>query len=114
MTITVGSFPTKTPSRPNIKGAKMTITFKIDNPDIEEQLKQFVKEQKEITLDAFKNFIDSFQKKEKLVYKKRDPKKYSHKIEYIDRENEDLNDVKPYSHVADSGEYVHNLRRPRR
>ena len=52
----------------------MTITLKIDNPDIEEQLKQFVKEQKEVTLDALKNFIDSFQKKEKLVYKKRDPK----------------------------------------
>jgi len=92
----------------------MTITLKIDNPDIEEQLKQFVKEQKEITLEALNNFINSFHRKEKLVFKKRDPKKYSQKIEYIDTENEDLSDVKPYSHVADSGEYVHNLRRQRR
>jgi len=92
----------------------MTITLKIDNPDIEEQLKQFVKEQKEVTLEALNNFINSFQKEEKLVYKKRDPKKYSQKIEYIDRENEDLSDVKPYGYVADSGEYVHNLRRQRK
>ena len=49
-----------------------------------------------------------------MVYKKRDPKKYSYKIEYEDSEDEDLSDVKPYSHVADSDEYVHNLRRQKR
>ncbi len=92
----------------------MTITLKIDNPNIEEQLKQFVKEQKEITIEALSSFLNSFQAEEKLVYQKRDPKKYSQKIEYEDSENEDLSDITPYSHVADSGEYVHNLRRQRR
>jgi len=92
----------------------MTITLKIDNPNIEEQLREFIKEQKEITLEALNHFINSFQKRESLVYKKRDPRKYSSKIEYIDEENEDLRDVKPYAHVKDSAEYVHNLRRQRR
>jgi hypothetical protein len=91
----------------------MTITLKIDNPDIEEQLKEFIKEQKEITLEAFNNFINSFQKQEKLIYKKRDPRKHSSKIEYIDEDNEDLSDVKPYSHIEDSGQYIHDLRRKR-
>jgi len=91
----------------------MTITLKIDNPDIEEQLKQFIKEQKEITLEALNSFINSFQKQEKLIYKKRDPRKYSSKIEYIDEDNEDLSDVKPYSHIEDSGQYIHDLRRKR-
>ena len=61
----------------------MTITLKIDNPDIEEQ----------------------------FVFKKKDPRKHSRKIKYIDEENEDLSDVKPYSHVEDSAKYIHNLRR---
>ncbi|MCH9740687.1 MAG: hypothetical protein K0U38_07615 [Epsilonproteobacteria bacterium] len=91
----------------------MTITLKIDNPDIEEQLKQFIKEQKEITLDVLSQFIDSFQKKDVLVFKKKDPRKHSRKIEYTDEENEDLSDVKPYAHVEDSGKYIHDLRRQR-
>ena len=91
----------------------MTISLKIDNPDIEEQLKLFIKEKKEITLDALGHFIDSFHKKEQFVVKRKDPKKHSRKIEYIDDDNEDLSDVKPYSHIEDSGEYIHNLRRQR-
>jgi hypothetical protein len=89
----------------------MTITLKIDNPNIEEQLKEFMKEQKEITLEAFNNFVNSFQKEGKLIYRKRDPRKYSSKIEYKDEENEDLSDVKPYAHIEDSGQYIHDLRR---
>jgi len=95
------------------KGEYMTITLKIDNPDIEEQLKLFIKEQKEITLEAFKNFLDSFHKKEKFVFKKKDPRKHSRVIEYIDEDNEDLSDVKPYSHIEDSAKYIHDLRRQR-
>jgi len=89
----------------------MTITFKIDNPDIEEQLKEFVKEQKEVTLDAFKKFIDSFQKKEKLVYKKKDPRKHSRiiKREYNPA---DVDEV-ALLHIEDSAKYVHDLRRER-
>ncbi|MBU1667578.1 hypothetical protein KKC13_04110 [bacterium] len=97
----------------------MSITLKIDNPNqFEEQLITFVKQQKqnleELTVEALDNFLNSFQKEEKLVFKKRDPKKYSRKIEYIDEENEDLSDVKPYSHIEDSGQYIHDLRRQRK
>ena len=90
----------------------MTITLKIDNPDIEEQLKQFVKEQKEVTLEALNNFINSFQKEEKLVYKKRDPKKYSRIIQR-EYDPDDVDDV-ALLHIEDSAKYVHDLRRKSR
>ncbi|CAA6819401.1 MAG: Unknown protein [uncultured Sulfurovum sp.] len=89
------------------------ITLKIDNPDVEEALADFVKQQKEVSVEALRSFLNSFQKKEKFNYKKRDPKKHSHTIEYIDEENEDLSDVKPYAHVEDSAQYIHDLRRKR-
>ena len=92
----------------------MTITLKIDNSDIEKELKEFIKGQKEITLEALNKFINSFKKEDKIIYNKKDPKKHSHKIEYIDIDNEDLSDVKPYHHIQDSGEYIHNLRQQRR
>jgi hypothetical protein len=90
----------------------MTITLKIDNPDIEQQLKEFIKEQKELTLEAFNNFINSFQKQEKLIYKKRDPRKYSRiiKREY---DSKDVDDV-ALLHIEDSAKYVHDLRREKR
>ena len=91
----------------------MTITLKIENSDMEKQLKAFVQEQKEVTVEALKSFFDSFQKEEKLVYKKKDPRKHIRTIEYIDEDNEDLSDVKPYAHVDDSGKYIHDLRRQR-
>ena len=37
----------------------MTITLKIDNPDIEEKLKAFFQGQKEVTIDTLKHFFDS-------------------------------------------------------
>lgn len=96
----------------------MSITLKIDNPnEFEEQLITFVKQQKqdleEVTVEALNNFLNTFKKEENLVFKKRDPKKYSRKIIYLDEENEDLSDVKPYRHVEDSGQYIHDLRRKR-
>jgi len=80
---------------------------------MEEQLKAFLQEQKEVTVEALKSFFDSFNKKKKLVYKKKDPRKHSRKIEFIDDENEDLSDVKPYAYVEDSGKYIHDLIRQR-
>jgi len=91
----------------------MTITLKIENSDIEEQLKAFIQEQKEVTVEALKNFLNSFHKEEKLVYKKKDPRKHMSTITYIDEDDEDLSDVKPYAHVEDSGKYIHDLRRQR-
>ena len=47
----------------------MIITLKIDNPKLEEQLFQFLKEQKksleEITVEALQSFIDTFKKNKK-------------------------------------------------
>ena len=90
----------------------MTITLKIDNSDMEKKLKAFVKEQKELTLEAFNDFINSFHKEEKLIYKKRDPKKYSRiiKREY---DSKDVDDV-ALLHIEDSAKYVHDLRREKR
>ncbi len=94
----------------------MAITVKIDNPDLEKQLIEFVKQQKqdleEITIEALTNFIDLFHKRKKFNFKKKNPIEHSRKIEYID--DEDLSNVKPYSYIEDSGEYIHNLRREKR
>jgi len=90
----------------------MTITLKIENSDMEEQLKAFVQEQKEVTVEALKNFFDSFSKKNKLVYKKKDPRKHSRMIKR-DYNLEDVDDVKPYAHIEDSGQYIHDFRRVR-
>ena len=91
----------------------MTIKLTIDNPDVEEQLRQFVQEQKEITVEALKNFLNSFQKKDKIEFQKKDPKKHIRKRIYIDEDDEDLSDVKPYAHIEDSAKYIHDLRRVR-
>ncbi|MEA2028358.1 MAG: hypothetical protein U9N49_05235 [Campylobacterota bacterium] len=93
----------------------MALQVTIDNPDLEKELLALLKDKKqnleEITVEALKSFVDSFGKKEKFNYTKRDPKKFSHTIEYDD--NEDLSDVKPYAHIEDSGKYIHDLRRVR-
>jgi hypothetical protein len=86
----------------------MTLTLKIDNPDVEKKLKEFVKEQKELTLEALNNFINSFQKDE-CKYTKRDPKKYS-RIVKREYDSKDVSGV-ALLHIEDSAKYVHNLRR---
>jgi len=90
----------------------MTITLKIENSDMEEQLKVFVQEQKEVTVEALKNFLNSCGKKEKLVYKKKDPKKHSRMI----RREYNLEDVDGVAllHIKDSAKYIHDLRREKR
>jgi len=90
----------------------MTITLKIENSDMEEQLKAFVQEQKEVTVEALKSFFDSFSKKNKLVYKKKDPRKHSRMIKR-DYNLEDVDDV-ALLHIEDSAKYVHDLRREQR
>ena len=87
----------------------MTITLKTENTDIEEQLKAFIQEQKEVTVEALTKFLNSFQKKEKLIYKKKDPRKHSRiiKREYNPDEVDDV----ALLHIEDSAKYVHDLRR---
>jgi len=90
----------------------MTITLNIDNPDTEEQLRQFVKGKQEITLDALRNFLNSFQKEEDFQYQKRDPRKHSRVIK---REfNPDDVDEVALEHITDSAKFTHDLRREKR
>lgn len=93
------------------------LAIKIDNPEIENKFKQYAKQHKkaveEIVSDALKMFLD-MKKDDELIYIKKDPMKYLHKIEYdYEDDDEDLSDVKPYNHVEDVALYVHNLRRVR-
>jgi len=90
----------------------MTITLKIENSDMEEQLKAFIQEQKEVTVEALKNFFDSFGKKKRLHYKKKDIYQNLSVITSDDDEPRDES-IELYSHVEDSGKYIHDLRRVR-
>lgn len=94
----------------------MEIVLKIDNPDFEKQLIEFVKHQKqgleEITLEALKKFLDSFHQKEPLQYKKKDIRKHLSVIKIDDDEPRDES-VELYTHVEDSAKYIHDLRRMR-
>jgi len=40
---------------------------------MEKQLKAFIQEQKKVTIEALKSFLNSFHKEDKLIYKKKDP-----------------------------------------
>ena len=90
----------------------MTITLKIENSDIEEQLKAFIQEQKEVTVEALKSFFDSIGTKKKFTYKKKDIHKHLSVITSDDDEPRDES-IELYSHVEDSGKYIHDLRRQR-
>ncbi len=64
----------------------------------------------DVVLDAMKYFIN-MQKEDKLVYTKKDPLKHLHKIS---REfDEDLCDDTALTHIEDSAQYIHDLRRKR-
>jgi len=93
------------------------LAIKIDNPEIENRFKQYALQHKkaveELVSDALEMFLDMNSKNDTLVYTKKDPLKHIHKIEYAYDDGEDLKDVKPYSHIEDVAQYVHNLRRAR-
>ena len=88
------------------------LTFKIENEELENKFLEFAKQQKraveDVAMDAMKYFI-SMKKENKLVYTKKDPLKYLHKIE---REYDDeMCDDVALTHIEDSASYIHNLRR---
>ena len=89
----------------------MTITVKIDNPDVEKQLQQLLHEQKEITFEMLSSFFTAFQRDEPMSFPKKDPRKHTQVIPFSDDDGEDLSNVKPYAHIEDSARYVHDLRR---
>jgi len=94
----------------------MTITVKIDNPDLEQRLIEFVKQQKqdleEVTIEALKSFIDLFHQKKKFNFEKKDPRKHSRIIKR-DYNEKDVDEV-ALLHIEDSAKYVHDLRREKR
>ena len=87
------------------------LTIQINNPEIEKEIFDYLKNKskklEEITVEAFQEFL----KKDKLTYKKLDPLKHMKKIEYD--YDEDLCDEVALTHIKDSAEYIHNLRRKR-
>ena len=91
------------------------LAIKIDNPDIENRFHKYAKTEKEtienIITKALKQFLDSNSSNGEIAYEKKDPMKHLRAIDYGYDDDEDLSDVKPYSHIKNSAEYVHNLRR---
>ncbi len=88
------------------------LAIKIDNQEFENRFLEFAKTQKEsienIALEAIKYFMN-LDREDKLVYTKKDPLKYIHKIkrEY----SEDMCDDVALTHIKDSASYIHNIRR---
>ncbi len=95
----------------------MSITLEINNPNtFEKELIEFVQQQKqeleEVTIEALNNFLNSFKKRNKIEFQKKDPRKHSHIIKREYNE-EDVDEV-ALLHIEDSGKYVHDRRREAR
>ena len=93
------------------------LILNLDNKEMEDSLKEFARKHKkaleEVAIDAIKQFI-GIDDNEKIKYTKKDVTKHINTIEYQGFEkDDDLADVKPYSHVEDSVEYIKKLRRER-
>ena len=92
------------------------LAIKIDNPEIENKFKKYAKQQKkaieDVVSEAMKLFLDTHKKDDEIVFTKKDPMQHILKIKYED-DGEDLSDVKPYSHIENSAQYIHDLRRER-
>ena len=92
------------------------LAIKIDNPDMENQFKHYAMEHKktieDVISDAMKLFLSMQKKDDKLVYTKKDPMQYIHKIEY--EYDDDLCDDVALTHIKDSAKYIHDLRRKNR
>ncbi len=94
------------------------LAIKIENKEFEAKFLDYVKTQKktieDVAFDAINRLINTNQKS-KLKYEVKDPMKHLHKVQYEhDDLSDDLDDVKPYSHIEDSALYIHNLRREKR
>lgn len=91
------------------------LAIKIDNPEIENKFKQYALHHKkaieDVVNEAIKMFLDANKKDNELIYVKKDPIKHLHQINYDEDDDEDLSDVKLYSHVKNSVKYIHDLRR---
>ncbi len=91
------------------------LILNIDNKEFEDSLKKFAKKHKkaleQVAIDAIKQFIGVSDKN--IKYTKIDVTKHMHIIEYQTSEDDDLDDVRPYSHVEDSVKYIRDARSKR-
>ncbi len=85
------------------------IALNIDNPEIERLFLDYAKREQKCVNDVLVDIINKFFEKEP-VYQKKDVKKHIVKRKVIEL-SEDLDDVILYSHIKDSGKYIHDLRR---
>jgi len=90
------------------------LAIKIDNPEIESKFKEYAKQQKkaleDVVSEAMKLFLEMHKKENERIYIKQDPMKHIVRTDYED-DGEDLSDIKLYTHVKDSAQYIHDLRR---
>lgn len=87
------------------------LAVKINNPEIENIFASQFDSDKDKFIDFISTSLQNLQnaKLKKLNYTKQDP------FEHIQKNSctgngDYLCDVKPYSHISDSAEYIHNLR----
>ena len=92
------------------------LTLKIDNSELENKFIEFAKSQKkaveEVAVDAMNYFMSMKKESKGISYIKKDPLKHLHKIE---REcDESMCDDVALTHIEDSAQYIHDLRRKKR
>ena len=90
------------------------LAVKIENKKIENRLLEYVKTQhktvEDVVIEALEILINMEQKKV-LEYKIKDPGQHIHKIEH--KYDNDLCDEVALTHIKNSAEYIHDLRRNR-
>lgn len=86
------------------------LALQIDNPEIENIFVEQFKSNKNEFIDFIAKNLEQFKTKKNLQYTKKNPVEHIQTISYTD-DNENLNDVKPYSHIKNSAQYIHDLRR---
>ncbi len=91
------------------------IVLNIENQELEDTLKRYAKQHKkkieQVAIDAIKQFAE-FINNNKIEYKQRDVTKHMHVIKK-ELDDENLDDVVPYSYIQDSAEHIRELRRKR-
>jgi len=92
------------------------LAIKIDNPEIESKFKEYAKQQQkaieDVVSEAMKLFLDMHKKDDDIIYTKKDPMQHIRKIEY--NYDEDFCDNVALTHIEDSANYIHDLRRQKR
>lgn len=90
------------------------LAVNIDNPELEKRFKEYAKNEKRSLEDIISNALKLFiENKENFSYSKKDPMKFLVKQDF-NSDDEDLSDVKLFSNIEDSSEYISSLRRKNR